>query len=143
MKLFVYSLVFALAVGSTIFLKDWIADSPKQKINSYDAAMIDLSDDIFSDVVANSSCPVVLVFFAPWSKQSVKALTDLEEICSEYFPNIKLCRVNIDECPSLISKFNVHDVPLTVFYLQGRAIRCETGVVSIEQFYEYLTLLAG
>lgn len=82
-------------------------------------AIINLTSDIFEDEVILYNKGLVLVdFWATWCVPCKQMDPILEEISKEY-TNVKICKVNIDDCNDIVFKYRVTSVPTMLFFKNG------------------------
>lgn len=72
----------------------------------------------FTQEVLNSDKPVLLDFWAPWCGPCRMVAPVLEEIAAER-PDIKVCKINVDEEMDLASTFRVVSIPTLVVMQNG------------------------
>lgn len=72
----------------------------------------------YAQEVLNSEKPVLLDFWAPWCGPCRMVAPVLEEIAAER-PDIKVCKINVDEEMDLASSFRVVSIPTLVVMQNG------------------------
>ena len=72
----------------------------------------------YTQEVLNSEKPVLLDFWAPWCGPCRMVAPVLEEIAAER-PDIKVCKINVDEEMDLASTFRVVSIPTLVVMQNG------------------------
>ena len=72
----------------------------------------------YTQEVLNSEKPVLLDFWAPWCGPCRMVAPVLEEIAAER-PDIKVCKINVDEEMDLASSFRVVSIPTLVVMQNG------------------------
>ena len=72
----------------------------------------------YAQEVLNSDKPVLLDFWAPWCGPCRMVAPVLEEIAAER-PDIKVCKINVDEEMDLASTFRVVSIPTLVVKQNG------------------------
>lgn len=72
----------------------------------------------YAQEVLNSDKPVLLDFWAPWCGPCRMVAPVLEEIAAER-PDIKVCKINVDEEMDLASSFRVVSIPTLVVMQNG------------------------
>ena len=72
----------------------------------------------YAQEVLNSDKPVLLDFWAPWCGPCRMVAPVLEEIAAER-PDIKGCKINVDEEMDLASTFRVVSIPTLVVMQNG------------------------
>ncbi|MDO4487851.1 MAG: thioredoxin [Eubacteriales bacterium] len=87
-------------------------------------AEINLTKSSFETEVLNSDKPVLVDFWATWCGPCRMLAPVIAEIAEEH-PEIKVCKVNVDEEPELASAFNVMSIPTVIAFKEGKA----TGTV--------------
>ncbi len=72
----------------------------------------------FHEEVLNSDKPVLLDFWAPWCGPCRMVGPILDEIAAER-PDVKVCKVNVDEEMELAASFKVASIPTLVVMDKG------------------------
>lgn len=87
---------------------------------------ISITSENFDSEVLHSEKPVLLDFFAVWCGPCKMLSPVVEKIAGEH-PEIKVCKVNIDEEPSLAERFSIMSVPTLVVVKNGEVVRTSVG----------------
>ncbi len=85
---------------------------------------IDSSD--FEVEVFNSSVPVLVDFYADWCSPCKKMGPILQSFANSN-PGIKVCKVNVDNSPELVQKFDIVSIPYFIAVKDGNVIAGEVG----------------
>ncbi|WP_081486459.1 thioredoxin family protein [Nitrospirillum viridazoti] len=98
------------------------------------AEVMSVSDTTYQDEVEHSEHPVLIDFWAPWCGPCMALLPTIEALASVYDGELKVVKVNVDECPQLAEKFGIQGIPHLVLVKEGKAItlheRTRTRLVS-------------
>lgn len=81
----------------------------------------------FNDEVLQAPGTVLLDFWASWCGPCRMLSPVVDEIAAER-PDVKVCKVNVDEEPELAQTFGVASIPTLVVMRDGRALRQSVGV---------------
>ena len=83
----------------------------------------------FDQEVLQSDKTVLLDFYADWCGPCRMLSPIIEEIASEH-PEIKVCKINVDEEQELAQSFQVMSIPTLVALRDGKQIGSSVGVQS-------------
>ena len=78
-----------------------------------------IGDDSFEQEVINASVPVLVDFWAPWCGPCKSIAPLLEEIAQEYDGKLRVVKINIDENPSVPSRYGVRGIPNLMIFKGG------------------------
>lgn len=90
--------------------------------------MIKLCDDNFDEVVEKSAELCVIDLYADWCAPC-RALSRILDILEEENPDVKFCKINIDEERRLAELFHVESIPLVAFVKNGTYLDFSCGLV--------------
>lgn len=80
----------------------------------------------FEQEVLRSDKTVLLDFWATWCGPCRMVAPILEEIAAER-PDIKVCKVNVDEEPELASRYRIMSIPTLMVVKNGQVVNQAVG----------------
>ena len=86
-----------------------------------------VTDASFEDDVIKSDTPVVVDFWAEWCGPCKMIGPSLEELSDELGSDVKIVKINIDENPSVPSKFGVRGIPTLMVFKGGEVASTQVG----------------
>lgn len=86
----------------------------------------------FETAVLHSPQPVVVEFWAPWSQPCRRLDSTLAELWPAWAGQIKVVRVNADDNPALSLWYDVHSIPMLLFFVAGALRARVVGTASKE-----------
>jgi len=89
-------------------------------------AALNINKNNFQEEVMNSDKPVLLDFWAPWCGPCRMVVPIVEEIAEER-PDIKVCKINVDEEQELAMQFRVVSIPTLVVMKDGKIVNQSMG----------------
>ena len=100
-------------------------------------SVIMLEKDNFANEVLKSDKTVLLDFYAEWCGPCRMVSPIVDEIADEH-PEIKVCKVNVDEQPELAGEFDVMSIPSLFVVKNGEVVKNHTGALPKAQILEML-----
>ena len=98
---------------------------------------LSITKNNFQEEVINSEKPVLLDFWASWCGPCRMVSPIVDEIAQER-PDVKVCKVNVEEQRELAAAFKVMSIPTLVVMKGGKIINRTLGARPKEQILELL-----
>ena len=92
-------------------------------------AVIELKEQTFDSEVLQSDRPVLVDFWAAWCGPC-RMLSPVVDELAEENPQIKVCKVNVDNEEGLAVRFGVMSIPTLLAFRDGKLIGQTVGVQS-------------
>ena len=107
-------------------------------------SVVELTKDTFENEVLAAKEPVLIDFWASWCGPCMMQSPIVVEIAEELEGRVKVCKVNVDEQPSLALDYRVVSIPTLIFMDKGVFQEKMVGLQDKETIMEYLkTLIDG
>ena len=91
-------------------------------------AVMKLTKDNFDQEVMQSGKPVLIDFYADWCGPC-KMMSPVVEEVSDEMPDVKVCKINIDEEMDLAQRFGVMSIPTFISFNGGEIRGKQSGAV--------------
>ena len=98
---------------------------------------LSITKNNFQEEVINSEKPVLLDFWASWCGPCRMVSPIVDEIAQER-PDVKVCKVNVEEQRELAAAFKVMSIPTLVVMKGGKIINRALGARPKEQILALL-----
>ena len=90
----------------------------------------------FSEIVENSSQPVLVDFWATWCGPC-RMLGPIVDEFAEQQEAVVVGKVNVDEQPALASKFGVMTIPTLILFIEGKEVVKSIGLISQDELSKF------
>ena len=92
-------------------------------------AEITLNESNWEEEVIKSDIPVMVDFWAEWCMPCRMISPIVEKISNEYEERIKVGKLNVDENPSIATRYRIMAIPAVLFFKDGDLVDQVVGVV--------------
>ncbi len=100
-------------------------------------AALKINKETFEAEVLQSEKPVLLDFFATWCGPCKLLAPVLDQIAEEH-PEIKVCKVDVDENQELAAAYGVMSIPTLFVIKEGKVTAQAVGARSKKQLLEMM-----
>ena len=100
-------------------------------------AALKINKETFETEVLQSEKPVLLDFFAAWCGPCKLLAPVLDQIAQEH-PEIKVCKVDVDENQELAAAFQVMSIPTLFVVKEGKVTTQAVGARSKKQLLDMI-----
>lgn len=97
---------------------------------------VNATDASFDEMIGKSELPVLVKFWAPWCGPCRALAPAVEELASEMEGKIVVANVNVDENPSVPTRYGIRAVPTFILFKNGELVEQLVGVVSKDALKE-------
>lgn len=102
------------------------------------ANIINVVSNNYTQEVENSNVPILVDFWAPWCGPCRAVAPILEQLAEKYGSKIKIGKVNVDEEPTLASKFRVMSIPTLILFNNGHVVQQMIGLRSVQELEDMI-----
>lgn len=103
-------------------------------------SIINLTKDSYHNEVMETEKVVVIDFWATWCGPCKMMAPVVEEVAKDY-PDVKVCKVNVDEEPELSNAFKIVSIPTIVVIKNGEIIDSVVGYRPREDIEKIIKLV--
>ena len=96
-------------------------------------AEIIISESNFEQEVLKAERPVLVDFWATWCGPCRMLAPTIAKIAEEQEGKVKVCKLDVDECPTLAARFGISSIPTLMVFENGQVKASSVGVQSKSQ----------
>ena len=100
-------------------------------------SVVELTNETFDSEVLEADRLVIVDFWATWCTPCRMLTPILEELAEEH-PEIKVCKINVDEAQDIAERYGIMSLPILVFFENGEIMDESIGLISKEQLLSLL-----
>jgi len=107
------------------------ANCGKCKQSLLDTKPIELIENNFDEVVANSDIPVIVDFWAPWCGPCKMMAPNFERAAQEFPLKARFTKVNTENEQNLGARFGIRSIPTIIVFKDGREVDRVSGALDV------------
>ena len=100
---------------------------------------VKVTDESFEKDVLQSSTPVLVDFWAEWCGPCKQIAPALDQISEELAGAVTIAKVNIEESPTVPSRYGVRGIPTLMLFKDGQMASMKVGAMPKAKILEWLT----
>ena len=112
------------------------ADFQEDKLHT----LLEVAEDTFDAEVLQAAGPVLVLFYAGGDRVSKMQMPELQYLLDKH-EDLKICKVDCEEHPDLMVKYNILRPPTTVAFRNGKSVRRSTGLRTRDDLERLLSLV--
>ncbi len=97
-----------------------------------------VTDASFDSDVLKAPGPVLVDFWAEWCGPCKQIAPALEEIAKEMGGNLTVAKINIDENPTVPTKYGVRGIPTLMLFKNGQVAATKVGALPKSRIVEWI-----
>lgn len=100
-------------------------------------SVLELNVENFENEVIHAEKPVLIDFWASWCGPCRMLSPIVDELAEEH-PEMKVCKVNVDEQEELAARFDIMSIPTLLVFRNGEQVAQSVGVQSKQAILDML-----
>lgn len=96
------------------------------------------TDGNFEQEVLKADKPVLVDFWAEWCAPCRMMTSTLEAVADQYSERAKVGKVNVDESPSVATRYNIRGIPTLLLFKNGEVQEQVVGATSKDNILKML-----
>jgi thioredoxin 1 len=107
------------------------------------AEPVAVSQATFEEQVLRSTLPVLIDFWAPWCGPCRMVAPTVEKLAGEMSGRLKVAKVNTDENPGLMTRFDIQGIPTMMIFKDAQQVDRWTGALAEGAIRQHLKQKLG
>lgn len=124
--------------GSAPAARQAICGRCRQPLTNHSATPLTVTDSNFTEIVEQSSLPVLLDLWAAWCGPCHMIAPIVDQLAKELAGRVAVGKLNVDQNQRTAARFNVQGIPTLLILQNGREVDRIVGVESKESILRRL-----
>ena len=100
---------------------------------------VKVTDETFEQDVLKAEKPVLVDFWAEWCGPCKQIAPALEQIAQELGGQVTIAKVNIEDSPTVPSRYGVRGIPTLMLFKDGQMASMKVGAMPKQKILEWLS----
>src|ERR1700755_2113264 len=98
---------------------------------------VKVTDESFEQDVLKAGKPVLVDFWAEWCGPCKQIAPALEQIAAELADHVTIAKVNIEESPTVPTRYGVKGIPTLMLFRDGHMTSMKVGAMPKQKILEW------
>ena len=107
------------------------------------ADVVELDDQIFQEIVNNSSLPVLVDFYSPTCGPCRSLAPIIDQLAGRYAGRVVICKLDTSRHQMSAGRFQIRGVPTLIFFKNGQQVDQVVGAVPAQELEQRLNKLVS
>jgi len=99
---------------------------------------VDISDALFGKLVAKTSIPVVVDFWADWCGPCKMMAPHFAQVAAEMEPRVRFVKLDTERNPMVANHFRIQSIPALKIFKNGKVVAETAGAMQAAQLKQWI-----